>query len=243
MGQTVGKRLTIFAVALALSSAATAAPLDPLGDPAQFQRDVAELNRKPLPDGEPLARVVGAAVAVDARQRGRCTPNKISIGALSPVTLDGMITSMVAAGQIENAWLTAVKLDDCPPAAPIRVLLLRMADGVALQGIFAGQGESLAWPTLAREALKATVPHAVNALRRADPACAPKDLTATDVKVADRSPDLGPDVYGLRLKGSWREIWTFEPCGHRITVPISFTANGTGGASWDIDGGGIVYVP
>lgn len=237
------ERLMILLAALGLAHAASAASFDPLGDPARFQRDVAELNRKPLPDGEPLARAVGAAVAVDARQRGRCTPNKISIGALSPVTLDGMITSMVAAGQIENAWLTSVKLDDCPPAAPIRVLLLRMADGVTLQGIFAGQGESLAWPTLAREGLKATVPHAIDALRRADPACAPKDLTATDVKVDERSPDLGADVYGLRLKGSWREIWTFEPCGHRITVPITFTTNGAGGASWDIDGGGIVYLP
>lgn len=237
------RRLTILLATFVLAAAATAAPLDPLGDPAQFQRDIAELNRKPLPDGEPLARAVGAAVAVDARQRGRCTPGKISIGALSPVTLDGMITSMVAAGQIENGWLTSVRLEDCPPAAPIRVLLLRMADGVTLQGIFAGQGESLAWPTLAREGLKATVPHAVNALRRADPACAPGDMTATDVKVVERSPDLGPDVYGLRLKGSWRELWTFEPCGHRITVPIAFSTNGAGGASWDIDGGGIVYLP
>lgn len=229
--------------ALAASGGALAAPLDPLGDPAQFQRDIAELNRKPLPDGEPLARAVGAAVAFDARQRNRCAPNKISLGALAPVTLDGMVTSMIAGGQIENAWLVSARLDDCPPAAPIRILLFRMADGTTLQGVFAGQGESLAWPSLAREGLRATVAHVVATLRRSDPACAPKDMTATDATVVDRSPDLAPDVYGIRLKGSWREVWTFEPCGHRITVPIGFRTNGAGGAYWDIDATGIVYVP
>ncbi|WP_235398943.1 hypothetical protein [Sphingomonas sp. SRS2] len=230
-------------IALSVAGAATAATLDPLGDPAQFQRDIEEINRKPLPDGEALARAVGAAVTADARQRGRCVPAKLVIGALSPVTLDGMVTATIASGQIENGWVTSVKLEDCPPAAPIRILLFRMADGVTLQGIFSGQGESLAWPTLAREGLRATVGHAVDKLRRADPKCAPKDMTATDVKVVDRSADLGPDVYGIRLKGSWRELWTFEPCGHRITVPIAFRTNGAGGAYWDIDGGGIVYLP
>lgn len=234
-------RSAVLACAL-LAVPAAAVSLDPLGDPDQFRRDVEQLNRAPLPEGEPLARAVGNAVMVDARVRGRCQPKKISIGKLEPVTLDGMITGMIVAGQIENGWIVPVKLDDCPPADPIRVLLLRMADGKTLNGIFAGQGESLAWPTLSREALRATVGAASQRLRTGDPQCAPSELTPTGVRVTGTSPDLGPSQYGIRLKGSWNELWTFEPCGHRLSIPIAFRTNGTGGAYWDIDQGGILFV-
>ena len=229
-------------IALAWSSVATAA-IDPHGDPDQFRRDVEALNRKPLPDGVPLAQAVGGAVAIDAKQRGHCPPGKISLGKLEPVTLDQMVTAMIVKGQIENAWLVSVKLDSCPPADPIRVLLFRAPDGERLQAIFAGQGESLAWPTLAREGLRAAATKAVARLRLVDPKCAPHDMTQTGVRIAEQSPDLGPDVYGLRLKGWWREVWAFEPCGHKIAVPIKFTTDGKGGAYWDIADDAIVYVP
>lgn len=237
-----GGRWTVW-LALLLAAPSTAAPLDALGDPDQFRRDIEALNHKPLPDGEPLARAVGAAVAVDSQQRGRCAPARITLGPLEPVSLDGSITAMIEKGQIENAWLVSVKLDDCPPADPIRVLLFRSADGRKLQGVFAGQGESLAWPTLSRAALRATVAKAVARLRLADPKCAPRELTPVAVRIADRSADLGPNVYGIRLKGSWSEVWAFEPCGHRIAVPIRFTTDGKGGAHWDIDQSRIVYRP
>lgn len=228
--------------ALPAMAPAIAAPLDPLGDPDQFRRDIVALNQKPVPDGEALARAVSNAVLVDAKLRGRCQPKKLSIGKLEPVTLDGMITGMIVQGQIENGWLTSVKLDDCPPADPIRVLVLRMADGTTLNSVFAGQGESLAWPTLSREALRATVGSATRQLRVSDPACAPKELTPTGVKVTGTSPDFGPSQYGIRLKGSWNELWTFEPCGHRISIPITFRTNGTGGAYWEVDREGVVFV-
>lgn len=219
-----------------------ALPLDPLGDPDQFRRDIEEINRQPLPDGEPLARAVGTAVAADAKIRGRCQPKKLKIGKLEPVTLDGMITGMIVRGQIENGWIVSVRLEDCPPADPIRILLLRGADGRTLQAFFAGQGEGLAWPTLAREALRAAVGAVSQRLRSADPQCAPKEMTPTSIRVTGSSPDLGPSQYGIRLKGSWNELWTFEPCGHRVSIPVAFRTNGSGGAWWDIDEGGILFV-
>ena len=227
-------------LALLCAGIAAAAPLDPLGDPATFKQAVEAINRKPLPEGETLARAVGAAVAIDARKRGRCTPAKIKLGALEPVTLDGMITAMIARGQVENAWLMSVRVEDCPPADPIRILLIRAADGQGLQAVFAGQGESLAWPSLSREALRGTVNAAVKKMRAAYPQCAPADMTPIGVSVTQRSPDLGPNVYGIRLKGTWSELWAFEPCGHRIMIPITFRTDGKGGAYWDIDEAQIV---
>lgn len=229
--------------ALAVASPLSAAPLDPLGDPDQFRRDIDEINRRPLPDGEALARAAGAAVLADAKLRGRCQPKKIALGQLEPVTLDGMITGMISRGEIDNGWLVSVRLEDCPPADPIRVLLVRQPGGAALRGFFAGQGETLAWPSLATEVLRAMTGATMQQLRRSDPACTPPGLTQSAVRVTSRSADLGPSQYGIRLKGSWSEVWTFEPCGHRLTIPISFRTNGSGGAYWDIDTGGILYVP
>lgn len=227
----------------AFASTAQAAPLDPLGNPDQFRRDIDEINRKPLPDGEALGRAAGAAVLNDAKLRNRCLPRKITLGALEPVTLDGMITAMIVRGEIDNGWLVSVRLEDCPPADPIRVLLVREPGGTAIRGFFAGQGETLAWPSLASEVLRAMTGATMQQLSRTDPKCTPPALTQTSVRIIGRSDDLGPSQYGIRLRGSWSELWTFEPCGHRITIPIAFRTNGSGGAYWDIDEGGILYVP
>lgn len=227
---------------IALATAAHAVPLDPLGDPDQFRRDIEEINRKPPPDGEPLARAVGAAVLTDVKVRGLCQPTGMSIGRLEPITLDGMITSLIAKGQIENGWMTSVAVRGCPPADPIRVIVLRAPDGQGLQGLFAGQGETLAWPTLSREVLRAAVGAVSQRLIREDPACKPKDMTPTGIKVTGTSPDFGPSQYGIRLKGSWNEVWTFSPCGHRASVGIAFRTNGAGGAYWDIDADGMLFV-
>ena len=229
------------ASALILATPAHALPLDPLGDPDQFHRDIEAINARPLPDGEPLAIAVGQAVLADAKMRGRCEPKRMSLTKPDPVTLDGMITGLIVRGQIENGWIVSVRLDDCPPADPIRVLLLRGADGQKLQAFFAGQGESLVWPSLGREVLTATVAAVSQRLSREDPACKPAQLTPTGARITGRSPDLGPSRYGIRLKGSWNEAWTFEPCGHRVSVPIAFRTNGTGGAYWDIGTDGIVF--
>ncbi len=240
MSRLSASRIALLAVLLAAGPAA-AAPLDPRGDPDQFRRDIEDINRKPLPDGVPLAQAIGGAVTVDAQRRGRCMPNGLKIGQLEPATLDGMITGLIVGGGIENAWLSSVTLDGCPPADPIRVLVIRAADGLRLQAIFVGQGESLAWPTLARSALAATVAKVVARLRSEDPQCAPPDLTQTSIRITERSPDLGPSVYGIRLKGSWTELWGFEPCGHHVAVPIKFTTDGAGGAHWTIDDTKVVY--
>ncbi len=219
----------------------SAAALDPHGDPDQFRREIEAINRKPPPDGEPLAQSIGAVIMADAKTRGGCMPKKLGLGVLEPITLDGMIAGMIARGGIENAWIMSVRLDDCPPADPIRVIVFRAADGQRIQAIFAGQGESLTWPTLAQDALRATVGKVVERLRGESPTCLPPNLTQTSVRIAERSPDLGPSVYGIRLKGSWTEVWGYDPCGHHIEVPIRFTTNGTGGAYWDIDPSKIVF--
>lgn len=223
------------------TATASALPLDPRGNPDQFRRDVEEINRRPLPDERLLAQAVANTLTADAARRGTCQSKKASIGKLEPVTMDGTIVQSIVAGQIENGWLISVKLEDCPPAAPIRLLVLRGTDGSSVQAIFAGQGETLAWPSLSRELLRAATGATGETLRGNDPACTPSILFPVDIKVTSTSPDFGPSVYGIRLNGSWNELWTFAPCGHRVFIPLTIRPDGLGGANWEIDRPAVRY--
>jgi len=232
---------------LALAAAATPAPRAPLIDPKgthdQIQQQIDALNKLPLPDRTQLGVTVVKAVAADAIKRNRCRPHDMKIGDLRPVTLDSIVSSMIIKGMIENGWLVSVTINDCPPADPIRLIVLRSADGNSLAAMFVNQGESLAWPTAISDALPGLTGAASQKLRASDPRCEPKDLTPTGVRVISRSPDLQPEYYGVRYKGSWSEVWQFEPCNHRIGVPIDFRADGKGGTYWTITAEKIVYIP
>ncbi len=236
----------VLALAIAAATPAPAAPkplLDPTMSPTEMARRIEGLNKLPLPDNTQLAVAVLNAVRADAARRGRCHPQTISLAPLSPVTLDAMVSDMIVKGTIENGWLVSVKIDNCPPDDPIRVLVLRAADGHSLAAFFVGQGESLAWPSVIKDALRGLVGATSQKLRAMDANCMPKDLTPTGVRVVTRSPDLTPDRYGVRFKGSWSEVWQFEPCNHRIGIPIDFIADGKGGALWKIPADKIVYRP
>ena len=46
--------------------------------------------------------------------------------------------------------------------------------------------------------------------------------------------DLGADVFGVRYVGSWSELWPIEICGQIVEVPVTFKADGDGGAYYNI---------
>jgi hypothetical protein len=225
----------------AIASATTPRPrINPLAPPAEMQRQLEALNKLPLPDKTQLGIAVLKAVQADAAHRNRCMPHKMAMSNLEPATLDAMVTGLIENGVIENGWLTSVRISDCPPADPIRVLVLRAADGQSLSAVFIGQGESFAWPSLVKDALRGLVGSAATKLRTADPNCTPKELTPTAVRILSQT-DMGPVRYGIRYKGAWQEIWQFEACNHRIGVPISFRADGKGGAGWTISPEKVLY--
>jgi hypothetical protein len=228
---------------MALSAAAFAAPIDPTVGPQEMTRQLEALNAKALPSGEPLARVVATALRGDAERRGGCMPSKVTLGVLRPVTLDNFVTQAILGGQIENGWLLSAKIVNCPDEDVARILVLRAANGATLQAFYDGRGESLAWPSLARAVMPEIIRPALVKLATADMRCRPTDMAPVAVRVESRSADLSPDRYGLRYKGSWREVWSFGPCGHRVAVPVDFRADGQGGAGWKVDQARIAFVP
>ena len=232
--------LALLSLAAAASATQPKPRIDPMAPPAVMQRQLEALNKLPLPDKTQLAVAVLKAVQADAAHRNRCMPHKMALSGLEPMTLDPMITGLIENGVIENGWLTSVRISDCPPADPIRVLVLRAADGHSLNANFVGQGESLAWPSLVKDALRGLVGNAAAKLRAADPNCTPKELTPSGVRVTSQT-GMGPVRYGIRYAGSWDEIWLFEMCNHRIGVPITFRADGKGGGGWSISPDKVLY--
>ncbi|RVT92534.1 hypothetical protein [Sphingomonas crocodyli] len=230
-------------VLIALAVPAAAAPLDPMAGAQEMARQLDAINAKPLPEGEPLARAVADVLRVDAERRGGCMPAAVKLGVLRPVTLDNFVTQAIVAGRIENGWLVSATVENCPDEDPARILVLRGADGQSLSAFYDGRGEGLAWPSLARAVMPAIVRPALAKLALSDPRCKPVGIAPVAVRVASRSADLSPDRLGLRYKGSWSEVWSFAPCGHRIAVPVTFTADGKGGAGWDVAEDKIVYKP
>jgi hypothetical protein len=72
-------------------------------------------------------------------------------------------------------------------------------------------------------------------LAAAKPDCTEsKDLDMVGARVISKSADLSPDWHGSRYAGSWTEGWTFSACGRRAEVPVTFTADGQGGANWNV---------
>jgi hypothetical protein len=60
-------------------------------------------------------------------------------------------------------------------------------------------------------------------------------MDIVSAQIVREHPGLGPDFYGVRLTGSWDEMWTVAVCNGRAQVPITFTADGNGGATTAID--------
>jgi hypothetical protein len=230
---------------LASLSTARAQTLSPMGTPTELQQQIIALNKKPLPDGPPLAIAVMRAVQADAILRNRCRPTNIQLGPLRPVTLDNIVSALIQKGEIENGWLVSATPTNCPSAQPIRLLVVRAADGKSVNAFFSGQGESLTWPSLARDMLQGLSLSFTRKVQAADPQCVPKpaDMTATGAQVSERSADLLPEQYGVRFKGSWTEVWSYAACGHQVAIPVSFKADGKGGAYWTIQDTNMLFVP
>jgi hypothetical protein len=204
-------------------------------DPA-FARALAAINAaNPAPANAEIAAAALDTLKAIAREKQRCAPNAVRAEPPMAATSTQLATQLIGAGKIKNAWTVYVRPQGCPTAGPIRFLLLRMTSGELLARVV-NVGESIAAPSMMRDSSFAVAVAASTAIQKAHPECTSTDgLDMTNSRILSRSKDLGPDFYGSRYAGSWREGWTFSVCGHSAEVPITFTTDGTGGARWAAD--------
>lgn len=219
---------TLIFVAAALSAPAAA-------QDAQFTRFVEQTNEAvPPPDAAELTAAALDILKGVAAAKKRCVPTAVAMEPAQSATAVRFATELINGGQIRNAWTAYGMPQGCPSPARTRFLVLRMTDGSLLVRVV-NVGETLANPSLMRDSSFVVAVAAIDAIRKAKPDCTdPKDVDMAGTRVISKSRDLSPDWHGARYAGSWTEGWSFTACGRRAEVPITFTADGEGGANWSV---------
>lgn len=202
---------------------------------AQDVAQLAALNAaEPPPAVADITPDLLARTQTAARAEGRCVPTAVTVDALAPATLAGDVQAAIVAGEARNGWTTAAHPAGCPGARPERFLLLRLPDD-AVRIVTLYPGTTLTSFAQMRSVAKPAGDAALAASRRVDPQCTKAGMGILFTEVVRERSGLGPDVYGVRLAGSWDERWTMYVCSGRAAVPITFTADGKGGATAAID--------
>jgi hypothetical protein len=170
-----------------------------------------------------------------ARAEGRCVPTAVTIAPLQPASASQEALPMITHNEIKNAWTTSASAVGCPGALPERFLVIRIPPDDAIKIIGVVAGTTLTSFAQMKEASTAAGAAALAAGQAKDPACTADGMDILTTRVIREHPGLGPDFYGVRLTGSWDEVWTPKLCNGRATVPITFTADGNAGATTAID--------
>jgi hypothetical protein len=189
----------------------------------------------PPPTVEALAPEALGTLQAIARQRNACVPTGVQMEAPRTAIAVRAITVGVNSGQIKNGWTAYGRAEGCPNPPRLRFLVLRMADD-SLRAVVVNEGETLTNPSLMRDTSAVAAMAALQVVRAADATCSGQDMDMGPTRIAERGADLGPDFHGTYYAGSWSEVWTFSVCGRSAEVPVRFTADGQGGANYNVVG-------
>jgi hypothetical protein len=223
------RRLSLVA---GLAVAATPAAAQPAGLATLLQM----VNRQqPPPPVVSLVPEMLARTQKAARAEGRCVPTAVTIAPLQPASASQEALPMITHNEIKNAWTTSASAIGCPGALPERFLVIRIPPDDAIKVIGVVAGTTLTSFAQMKDASKAAGEAALAAAQEKDSACTAEGMDILTTRLVREHPGLGPDFYGVRLSGSWDELWTLKLCNGRATVPITFTADGNAGASTTID--------
>jgi hypothetical protein len=167
-----------------------------------------------------------------------CQPGgDITVTQIKPATADRMLWKAALAGDIRNAWTAQVLLGGCGKD-PANYLIVRDKNGKISAGAFSW-GQSLAGISLTRDVMPAAAGAMASNMKKLDAQCTLdrlKAFTTGPREILDMK-GAGEDVYGVRFKGNWSEIWHFTVCDYDVAIPINFRADGSGGAYYDAGSG------
>jgi hypothetical protein len=200
-------------LAIALMTAAPAAAQE-----SEALQRWAEINAAaPAPSTE-LARAAITAAQAD------CPAAGASLGVIEPVTAWPRVDAAITAGQLVNAWAVIVQRADCPQALARYILLQDASGGLTAQLVHVGRS-FVDLDSMAGGVMTKAMRTAGAAAARDIPGCSPELVARTGALARiDMIDDaaIGPDRFGLRYSGTWREAWVFGICGRTLTVMMDF---------------------
>ncbi len=208
-------------LAIALMTAAPAAAQAP----EALQRWAAINAAAPAPSTD-LARAAITAAQAD------CPATGAVLGVIEPVTAWPRVDAAITAGQLVNAWAVTIQRADCAPQnAWARYILLQdVSGGLTAQLVHVGRSH-VDLDSMAGGVMTKAMRTAGAAAARDIPGCSAELVARTGALARiDMIDDaqIGPDRYGLRFSGSWREAWVFGICGRSLTVMMDFEATPDG---------------
>lgn len=189
--------------------------------------------RVPVPEKALVEADALQTLQAIAKEGGACAPTAVALGPITPATADRMAMQGIQSGQLKNLWVADGVPSGCPDAQKARFMVLALADGRVLARVVSF-GETIAWPSLFRDTGTPAAVLAFATASRDNPGCDQKSLNLLSSRIVAKGPDLGPDVFGVRFAGSWDEAWRFTACNQIVEVPITFRADGSGGAYHNI---------
>jgi hypothetical protein len=158
-----------------------------------------------------------------------CDLSQMIIDNVQPATADRYVFNSVARRSLRNGWSVATRLPGCD-AAPVRFMVMQGIDD-SLNAIRVNRGKSHAWDSLFVDLLPIAYIGADARLKADGIECDSEGGHALGVvRVVSESDDLGEDIFGVRYKGSWQEVWPVLTCGRSVEISVEFTADGDGGA-------------
>lgn len=187
--------------------------------PEALQRWAAINAAAPAPSAD-LARAAITAAQAD------CSAAGASLGVIEPVTAWPRVDAAITAGQLVNAWAVTIQRVGCPPQnAWARYILLQDASGgLTAQLVHVGRS-FVDLDSMAGGVMTKAMRTAGAAAARDIPGCSSELVARTGaldrIDLIDDTA-VGPDRYGLRYSGTWREAWVFGICGRTLTVIMDF---------------------
>lgn len=196
----------------------------------------------PAPSKQVVSSQIAKAAATLYPDKPGCAATGLTVEKIMPATAERHVFNGALRGQMRNGWTVIARHPACD-SAPVRYMITQDPAG-EFRTFRVNRGQSYAHESLIEDTWPLAILATESILARAGIACnEPKAAKLGITRVVDEESDLGPDVFGVRYKGSWTEIWPIAICGETLEIPIRFTADGDGGAYTDIKGDGIKRLP
>lgn len=183
----------------------------------------------PQPSNEELLKPVREAAQKIYPSNGACLAQGVVVDAVEPATADRYVITEVAFRRMKNAWTVVVHHTGCDSAS-VRYMVMQSMDG-STKAIRVNRGKSYAHDSLIGDTLQFVILGVDAKFTQSGLTCIGDSKAKLGiVRIDKEEADLKPATFGVRYSGSWSEIWPIEKCGRTVEIPVSFTADGDGGA-------------